>query len=157
MSDFDKPRRKQHSTLGAPAKTVGMARRLRQEMSLPEVLFWQQLKLHPGGYLFRKQHPLGLYALDFACIRARLAIEVDGEAHDRGDQPERDKTRDAFVLKAGFATLRIPARDVLRNMEDVIATILEECRKNAQPAPPRNGEMARSDGGVARPTQVGAR
>lgn len=156
MSDLEKPRRKRHSTLGAPAKTARMARRLRREMSLPEILLWQQLKLHPGGYLFRKQHPLGVYALDFACIRARLAIEVDGEAHDRGDQPERDKVRDAFVSTAGFATLRIPARDVLRNMEGVVIAIVEACRTNARPAPPRNGAVARSDGGVVRPTHVGA-
>ena len=31
-----------------------MARKLRREMSLPEVLLWVQLQLHPGGYAFRE-------------------------------------------------------------------------------------------------------
>jgi very-short-patch-repair endonuclease len=108
--------RKKHTSLGAPDATIRLARALRKEMTLPEVLLWQQLKQQPGGYRFRKQHPLGPYVLDFACIRARLAIEVDGEAHNRGDQPERDAARDAFVLGAGFKTVRIPATEVRQRM-----------------------------------------
>ena len=142
--------RSKHRTLGASDGTVRMARKLRRAMSLPEILLWRQLQEHPGGYLFRKQHPIGAYALDFACVRARMAIEVDGEAHERGDRPVRDEARDAWVLKQGFHTLRIPAVEVLKNMEDVIIAIVEACRVRAKPIPPRNGEVARRsrDGGV---------
>ncbi len=139
MSAEPKPRRK-HRTLGAPDATVEMARKLRKEMSLPEILLWQQLQQHPGDYRFRKQHPIGRYALDFACVRARLAIEVDGEAHERGDRPQRDEIRDAWLLKQGFATLRIPAVDVLKNMEGVIIAILEACRTRSKPKPSRPGK-----------------
>jgi very-short-patch-repair endonuclease len=134
---------KKHRTLSAPDATVRMARKLRKEMSLPEILLWQRLKLHPGGYLFRKQHPVGPYALDFACIRARLAIEVDGESHERADRPERDAARDAWVLRQGFQTLRIPATEVLKNMEGVATAIVEACRARAKPQPPRSGEELR--------------
>ena len=137
MSDAPKPRKK-HRSLGASDTTVRMARKLRKEMSLPEILLWRQLQEHPGGYLFRKQHPIGAYSLDFACIRARLAIEVDSEAHERGDRPARDEVRDAWVLKQGFITLRIPAVEVLKNMEGVIIAIVEACRARSKPIPPRN-------------------
>ncbi len=149
MRTEPKPRKK-HRTLGAPDATVRTARKLRKEMTLPEVLLWRQLQEHPGGYRFRKQHPIGSYVLDFACIRARLAIEVDGEAHERGDRPARDAMRDAWVLKQGFHTLRIPAVEVLKNMEGVIIAIVTACRACAKPTPPRNGEVARRrrDGGV---------
>jgi very-short-patch-repair endonuclease len=133
-----KPKRKKHTTLGAPDRTVRMARKLRKEMSLPEVLLWVQLQQHPGGYLFRKQHPIGTYSLDFCCVKARLAIEVDGESHNRGDRPARDEVRDAWVLAQGFDTMRIPAVEVLRNMEGVLISIVEECRVRINP--PRNGE-----------------
>ncbi len=144
-----KPKRKKHKTLGAPDSTVRMARKLRKEMSLPEVLLWVQLQQHPGGYLFRKQHPIGAYALDFCCVKARLAIEVDGESHSRGDHPERDEARDAWVLAQGVTTIRFPAVEVLKNMEGVLITIVEECRKRT---PPRNGEVA---GGARRRGRVG--
>ena len=155
MTDSPKPRRKKHKTLGAPDRTVRMARKLRKEMSLPEVLLWVQLQQHPGGYLFRKQHPIGPYALDFCCVKARLAIEVDGESHDRGDQPQRDEIRDAWVLRRGFDTVRFPAVDVLKNMEGVLIAIIEECRKRI---PPRNGEVAgaaRRRGRVGRDPSAG--
>jgi very-short-patch-repair endonuclease len=130
------PKPKKHSTLGAPDRTIHFARTLRKKMSLPEVLLWVQLKEHPGGYQFRKQHPLGHYVLDFACIRARLAIEVDGESHNRGHRPDHDTIRDAFVITQGFRTIRIPAVDVLKNMEDVVTFIVEACQERALPNPP---------------------
>ena len=58
--------------------TKANARRLRKEMSLPEVLLWQDLRKRPDGAKFRRQHPAGMYVLDFYCSDARLAIEVDG-------------------------------------------------------------------------------
>jgi very-short-patch-repair endonuclease len=149
MMDTPKPRRKKHKTLGAPDSTIRMARKLRKEMSLPEVLLWVQLQQHPGGYLFRKQHPIGQYSLDFCCVKARLAIEVDGISHEMGDRPERDAARDAWVLKQGFDTLRIPAVEVLKNMEGVLIAIFEECRKRISP---RNGEVA---GGARQRGRVG--
>ena len=141
---------KKHSTLGAPDATIARARKLRRSMTLPEVLLWRQLQHRPGGFLFRKQHPLGAYVLDFACIRARLAIEVDGEAHNRGDRPERDAARDIWVMQLGFRMLRIPAIDVLHNLEGAITAIVEACKAGAKPSPPRNGEVARRrrDGGA---------
>jgi very-short-patch-repair endonuclease len=158
VSTAPRPRKK-HRTLGAADSTVRMARKLRREMSLPEILLWRQLQEHPGGYLFRKQHPIGTYSLDFACIRARLAIEVDGEAHERGDRPARDEVRDAWVLKQGVHTLRIPAVEVLKNMEGVIIAIVEACRVRAKPNPPWNGEVARRsrDGGVGRSAPQGSK
>jgi very-short-patch-repair endonuclease len=97
-------------------------------MSLPEVMLWQQLKLRPGGFKFRKQHPAGFYVLDFFCAEAKLAIEVDGEAHSRGDQPAFDEARDRQLLAHGIVTLRTPAVEVLNNLEGVLVCILEAVR-----------------------------
>ena len=139
-------RRARHRTVGAPAETVKVARKLRKEMSLPEVLLWQQLRQRPGGFKFRKQCPQEDYSLDFACLEARLCIEVDGEAHDRGDRPARDEKRDKRLLALGFETMRIPAREVLGNMEGVVMGIVERCRalrplhRRSGGPPPRSGE-----------------
>ncbi|HEX8383786.1 MAG TPA: endonuclease domain-containing protein [Sphingomonas sp.] len=122
------------------------ARRDRQAGNLPEVLLLQQLRKRPGGFKFRYQFPCHPYRLDFACLSVRLAIEIDGEVHARGDQPLRDERRDLFLADHGFATLRIPARDVLRDMDSVVAAIVGACRERGplhQPLagpPPRSGE-----------------
>jgi very-short-patch-repair endonuclease len=102
------------------------ARRLRREMTLPEVILWQALRNRAGGLKFRRQHPSGPYVLDFFCSDARLAIEVDGEVHARGDRPARDARRDAWLLAAGIETLRIPASELLKDADAVIRWILAE-------------------------------
>lgn len=107
-----------------PAATIQRARKLRREMSAAEVKLWCELRLRPGNLKFRHQHPAGPYSLDFYCAAARLVIEVDGEVHGRGDQPIRDLARDAFLARYGLETLRIPAAELNRNMDGVIAWII---------------------------------
>jgi very-short-patch-repair endonuclease len=135
------------SILRQPIKQVKRARKLRKEMSLPEVLLWTQLQQRPGGYRWRKQFPLHPYTLDFTCLSVRLTVEVDGEAHSRGEQPERDMTRDHFVADAGFNVMRLPAVEILKNMEGCIMHIVAACAERGPPPPslrdgppPRSGE-----------------
>jgi very-short-patch-repair endonuclease len=75
--------------------SVTRARQLRRQLSLPEGLLWRELRARPGGFKFRRQHPIGPYTLDFFCHRSALAVEVDGIAHEMGDNPQRDARRDA--------------------------------------------------------------
>ena len=96
-----------------PAPTVRRAKQLRQAMSLPEVLLWRELRR--SELRFRKQHPAGPFVLDFFCARANLAIEIDGIAHDMGDRPERDLARGAWLAERRIDTVRIAAKDVLRD------------------------------------------
>ena len=104
--------------------SVSQSRRLRRRMSLPEILFWRELRESPGGLKFHCQHPTGPYSLDFYCGDARLAIEVDGEAHGRGDRPERDRARDEWLARTGVETMRIPAGEVLHDLEAVLRAVL---------------------------------
>ena len=42
---------------------------------------WSRLRAVQLGVKFRRQHPLGSYVLDFACLAAKLVVEVDGSQH----------------------------------------------------------------------------
>ncbi len=128
--------------LTGPGATIGIARTLRRKLTLPEGLLWRELHKRPAGLKFRRQHPAGPFVLDFVCLSARLAIEVDGEAHDRGRNPDRDGARDEWLMNQGFRTLRIAARDVLSNLEGVIVMIVNACQPLHQVSlgpPPRSG------------------
>jgi phosphopantothenoylcysteine decarboxylase/phosphopantothenate--cysteine ligase len=105
-------------------------------MSLPEVLFWHELRKKPDGAQFRRQHPAGPYVLDFFCATANLAIEVDGEAHSRGDRPSRDVKRDEWLRLQGIHVLRIAAIEVLQNLEGVLQSISVELGARDTPPPP---------------------
>jgi len=99
------------------------ARTQRRKMSFPEILLWQQLRKEPDGVQFRRQHPAGPYVIDFFCATANLAIEIDGEAHNYGDRPARDLARDNWLSEQGVRTLRIPALEVLKNLDGVLQSI----------------------------------
>jgi very-short-patch-repair endonuclease len=109
-------------------------------MSLPEVKLWQILRTSPNGHRFRRQHPAGLFVLDFFCARANLAIEIDGFSHDTGDRPRRDENRDAWLRDLRIDTLRIPAADVLRDAIEVAGAIVrvveERLARFGKEAPP---------------------
>ena len=104
--------------------TLISARSLRREMSPPEVRLWQALRARPRGLKFRRQHPSGPYIADFYCHSARLIIEVDGEAHNRGDRPQRDVTRDQWFETRQLRVMRVPATDVLRDCDAVVRWIV---------------------------------
>ena len=108
-------------------RNVAHARKLRADMSLPELLLWRKLRGLPGGVKLRRQHPIGPYVLDFFCAEQRVAFEIDGQAHDVGDRPDRDSARDKWLIEAGIEVVRIPAVEVLRSVEDVAEAIVRYC------------------------------
>ena len=122
------------------------ARSLRQKMTLPEVILWHWLRQRPDGIKFRRQHPTGPYVFDFFCGDARLAIEVDGDAHSRGDQPQRDAIRDHWLQSAGITTLRVPAVELLNDADAVLRWVMAETKARLplhHPAggPPPRGKL----------------
>ena len=100
------------------------ARRLRKTMTAPEIALWLALRENDAGLRFRRQHAAGRYVLDFYCAPARLAIEVDGEAHNRGDRPRRDAVRDEWLATQGTHVLRYAAGEVLTNLDGVVREIV---------------------------------
>ena len=124
--------------LKGTGKAYRRSRALRRELSLPEVLLWQALRRRSTGWKWRKQHPAGPFTLDFYCDAAKLCVEVDGEAHDRGDRPERDVRRDAWLADRGVETVRVPAAAVLRDLDAVVrgiaARALERAPRHPRPA-----------------------
>ena len=98
-----------------PTNAITRAKRLRRDMTLPEVLLWQEPRRKQLSKHFRRQHPVGRYVLDFYCSKARLCIEVDGAAHDFVSVALRDERRDAWLATEGIQVLRFPATDILED------------------------------------------
>ncbi len=64
-----------------------------------------------GGYKFRRQHPVGQYIVDFACLEKKLIIEVDGGQH--AQQVEDDNARTEWLRSQGLPGLRFWNNQVL--------------------------------------------
>ena len=113
--------------INGPKDTIIRARKLRSEMSKPERVLWKQLRTRPGGFKFRRQHPAGVYVLDFYCAALRLVVEVDGWAHDSAETIARDKRRSEFLRSQGIASTRIPAKAIIEDVEAVLVRLREIC------------------------------
>lgn len=108
-------------------RMVRIARRFRRTMTLPEVLLWQALRV--ADVTIRRQHPCGPFVADFYCPAAKLVIEVEGIVHAMGDRPQRDEARFAWLERHGYAVLRLPASDVLKDVTGAAAAIVALCRE----------------------------
>ncbi|GBC95530.1 hypothetical protein HRbin16_01320 [bacterium HR16] len=113
---------------GIPKILRGRSRELRKEMTPPERMLWNALRKDGVGFTFRRQHPIGPYIADFYCREAALVVEVDGAmAHGSQEAAERDQARDDVMHALGLKVLRIPAVEVMRNLEGVCSAIREAC------------------------------
>ncbi len=91
-------------------------------MTDPEKTLWKYLRCkQQKGKYFRRQHPDGIYILDFYCFEARLAIELDGKIHL--GKREYDNERTDYLESSGLKVLRISNDDVERRLEWVITVI----------------------------------
>ena len=116
-----------NSAMRAPVLTLKRARGLRRSMTPPETALWSSLRSRqPGRPAFRRQHPVGPYILDFYCAKARLAVEVDGFVHETASHPEHDIRRTAWLGSQGIDVMRIPAAEVFRDRDEVIARIWDQ-------------------------------
>jgi hypothetical protein len=82
--------------------------------------------------------------------------------HNRGEQPQRDAGRDDDLRARGYHLVRISAADVLRDADEVAASIVA-CAAGAPPPPPpraaappphrasRGGPPPRERGGEGKP------
>ncbi|MDB5406220.1 MAG: uncharacterized protein JWL84_1132 [Rhodospirillales bacterium] len=102
--------------------SLRQARRLRVMMTDAERRLWSALRSRRlQGFKFRRQHPLGNYILDFACIEHRLVIEADGGQHADNEADER---RTAWLESEGWRIIRFWNNDILANTEGVLDTVV---------------------------------
>ena len=116
-----------------------LARDLRKNMTLSEVLLWNELKNRSMmGYDFDRQRPVGKYIVDFYCKDLFLAIEIDGDTHIY--RYDYDDERQKELERLGVRFLRFDDIEVKKNMSNVLRAIAGWIEKNKPtPGPSREG------------------
>jgi very-short-patch-repair endonuclease len=110
---------------GANSTTIRTAAILRKNMTLSEILLWKRLRNRIiFKTKFRKQHPIGMFIVDFYCHEYRLVIEVDGEIHNNEKLNEYDDGRTAELNKFGIEVIRFSNDEVIYSIDSVISRIL---------------------------------
>jgi hypothetical protein len=77
------------------------------------------------GLKFRRQHPLGNYFADFACIEIGLIVELDGGQHGEALAIAYDSKRTDEFAAMGFQVLRFWDNEVLNETEAVLEKIFQ--------------------------------
>jgi very-short-patch-repair endonuclease len=105
------------------------ARELRQSSPDAERAIWNALRNRQlDGYKFRRQHPIGAYFADFACVEAMLVVELDGGQHFEPKALDADARRTRALNGNGFQVLRFDDRQALAGRESVLTSILDWLR-----------------------------
>ena len=80
---------------------------LRQSSGLAERRVWARLRGGAvEGFKVRRQHDIGRFTVDFACVPLRLVLEIDGGVHDRDDVRVRDHLRQTEIEALGWTVMR---------------------------------------------------
>jgi len=115
-------------------------------VTLPERLLWRALG-RGDGPRWRRQHPAGRYVLDLCCPEVALAVEFEDEPHGDPGRAAQDAERDAYLAQHGIDTVRITARDVLRDPDEVAGRLMRLAASRqphrsllAQRPPPQSGD-----------------
>ena len=107
-----------------PDRLSPIARTLRNEATAAERRLWAGIRREQiEGFKFRRQVVLGDFIADFACLEARLLIEIDGATHSTHEELARDRKRSAKLTAMGFALLRFTNDEDFCNLDGVLETI----------------------------------
>jgi very-short-patch-repair endonuclease len=127
---------------------------LRQASTDAERALWFALRdRRLGGCKFRRQHQIGPFIADFACVEARLVVEIDGGQHFETEGLRHDASRSAKLQALGLSVLRFDNRQVLTELASVLHVIHEWLQRHhphpsplphakAKPSASRAGEGA---------------
>ena len=119
---------------------------LRKKMPPTEQRLWYFIRRKQlGGFRFRRQHTIGPYVADFACVEAMLVIELDGEQHARGKARERDAKRDQFMDQEGWIVMRFWNHEILNHIDSVQAAILDRAENSVRATEVERGVRQESE------------
>jgi len=104
------------------------ARRLRRDQTETEARLWETLRGRRfEGWKWRRQAPVGPFIVDFLCLEAAVAVELDGGIH--AERADYDARRDAYLRARGLQVLRFWNSEASADFDGVCWAILSACRE----------------------------
>jgi len=100
-----------------------LARDLRKQRILSEVILWKAIKGKALKVEFHRQVPMLSFIVDFYCHEIKLVIEIDGSSHNHDEVIQYDNHRQELIEKYGVTFLRFLDNDVRNNLQNVLDEI----------------------------------
>jgi very-short-patch-repair endonuclease len=100
-----------------------IARELRKQRILSEVVLWNHLKGKALGVEFHRQVPMLDFIVDFYCHELKLVIEIDGGSHAYEETVINDAIRQQRLEAFGVVFLRFEDQSVRNELPNVMLAI----------------------------------
>jgi very-short-patch-repair endonuclease len=121
-------------------KLKEIAKRLRKNSTLSEVILWKHLKgKQMLGFDFHRQKPIDEYIVDFFCAKLKLIIEIDGRSHNY--KVIHDQKRINRLKSIGLNILQFRDKDVKTNAEGVVLSIKQWIGEHTPKSPLDRGDF----------------
>ena len=125
---------------GAKPDLKEIAREMRKNPTKVENILWQQLRNKKfEGRIFRRQHPVDIFIVDFYCHSERLVIEVDGGVHEVKDIKSRDQGRTDEMNRFDLRVIRFTNEEIINDMTSVLEKIKQNFLPTNPPSPSGEG------------------
>ncbi len=113
-------------------KRPGLDGRPHRQQDVPaEKILWVELRHRSlGGFKFRRQHPLGRFVSDFACVERKIVLELDGESHL--ERTQQDQQRTQWLESEGWMVIRFWNNEIYDELETVKEAIYQACMKRTE-------------------------
>ena len=96
-----------------------------------ERLLWFYLSNKQFGVRFRRQHIIGQYVADFACLEKMLVVELDGGYHFLPEQQISDEQRITDLQEWGYRVIRFTNEELFLGIDLVLTKIKNALNENA--------------------------
>jgi leucyl-tRNA synthetase len=127
--------------------TKTLSEEKRKNPTHEEQVMWQLLRANKTGFHIRRQHIIGSYIVDFACLDKLVTIEIDGGYHNNPEIQFYDKERTAFLKANGFTELRFTNEEIKQDANAVIKKVAEELSKHESGSKQLNSSKVSPQGG----------
>jgi len=101
------------------AHNIGQCR-WNNKKSYPEEFFTKVIENEFKNKNYTNEFPVGIYSIDFAWVEKKLAIEIDGQQHEKPEYKARDNRKDLKLKQEGWKLLRIKWIDMFNNPQKYI-------------------------------------
>lgn len=112
-----------HGSVNYLEELLELSRKNRINPTKSEEKIWREVLIkRKTGYKFLRQKPINRFILDFYCSELNLAIEIDGDSHNK--KKGYDEARDLFLSQIGIKTMRFTNDEVLNEIDEVRKKIM---------------------------------
>ncbi|WP_025741195.1 endonuclease domain-containing protein [Aquimarina pacifica] len=88
-------------------------------------------KLTEKGFHFSRNQTIGNYTFDFYCSGLKIAIDIDGYAHEFSDVYNLDAPKKLIISSLGITVLKFTDYQILTDIEEIIRTIKNQIKTSS--------------------------